>query len=72
MKKEDEGKELEPKDLYDYVGKPTFNQTRMYDVTPPGVVVGLAWTSMGMCARGCVCLCPVACRWGKLLDVLDV
>eukprot|EP00123_Amoebidium_parasiticum_P017071 comp23700_c0_seq1/m.40716 comp23700_c0_seq1/g.40716 ORF comp23700_c0_seq1/g.40716 comp23700_c0_seq1/m.40716 type:complete len:909 (-) comp23700_c0_seq1:139-2865(-) len=35
------------KDLYDYVGKPLFSSTRMYDVTPAGVVMGLAWTSMG-------------------------
>eukprot|EP00124_Ichthyophonus_hoferi_P001356 Ihof_evm4s68 gene=Ihof_evmTU4s68 len=34
-------------DLYDYVGKPLFPDARMYDVTPVGVVMGLAWTSMG-------------------------
>lgn len=33
--------------LYDFVGKPIFTQERIYDVTPPGVVMGLAWTSMG-------------------------
>ncbi|XP_053406178.1 lon protease homolog, mitochondrial isoform X2 [Mercenaria mercenaria] len=33
--------------LQDYVGKPLFTRERMYDVTPPGVVPGLAWTSMG-------------------------
>ncbi|XP_051550641.1 lon protease homolog, mitochondrial-like [Myxocyprinus asiaticus] len=33
--------------LQDYVGKPVFTVDRMYDVTPPGVVMGLAWTSMG-------------------------
>ncbi|XP_062868988.1 lon protease homolog, mitochondrial [Trichomycterus rosablanca] len=33
--------------LQDYVGKPLFTVDRMYDVTPPGVVMGLAWTSMG-------------------------
>lgn len=33
--------------LQEYVGKPIFTSDRMYDVTPPGVVMGLAWTSMG-------------------------
>ncbi|XP_060737933.1 lon protease homolog, mitochondrial [Tachysurus vachellii] len=33
--------------LQDYVGKPLFTVDRMYDVTPPGVVMGLAWTAMG-------------------------
>ncbi|XP_035032637.1 lon protease homolog, mitochondrial [Hippoglossus stenolepis] len=36
-----------PDNLQDYVGKPIFTVDRMYDVTPPGVVMGLAWTSMG-------------------------
>lgn len=31
----------------DFLGKPMFTQDRMYDVTPPGVVMGLAWTAMG-------------------------
>jgi ATP-dependent Lon protease len=30
-----------------FVGKPVFTQDRLYDITPPGVVMGLAWTSMG-------------------------
>ncbi|KPJ11486.1 Lon protease-like, mitochondrial [Papilio machaon] len=29
------------------VGKPTFKHDRMYDLTPPGVIMGLAWTAMG-------------------------
>ena len=33
--------------LEDFVGKPKFNTDRMYQVTPPGVVMGLAWTNMG-------------------------
>lgn len=33
--------------LQDYVGKPLFTVDRMYDITPPGVVMGLAWTAMG-------------------------
>ncbi|KAM4629470.1 lon protease homolog, mitochondrial [Polymixia lowei] len=36
-----------PDNLQDYVGKPLFTVDRMYDVTPPGVVMGLAWTAMG-------------------------
>jgi Lon-like ATP-dependent protease len=33
--------------LKDYVGPPLFTSDRLYDKTPPGVVMGLAWTSMG-------------------------
>lgn len=33
--------------LSDYVGKPIFTSDRMYEITPPGVVMGLAWTAMG-------------------------
>jgi len=33
--------------LSEYVGKPVFTQDRLYEQTPPGVVMGLAWTSMG-------------------------
>ncbi|KAI9704740.1 MAG: ATP-dependent Lon protease pim1 [Candelina mexicana] len=33
--------------LKDYVGPPVFTSDRLYDVTPPGVAMGLAWTSMG-------------------------
>ncbi|KAJ8946611.1 hypothetical protein NQ318_007213 [Aromia moschata] len=33
--------------LQDFVGKPVFTHDRMYPVTPPGVVMGLAWTAMG-------------------------
>lgn len=33
--------------LQEFVGKPVFTSDRMYLETPPGVVMGLAWTSMG-------------------------
>ena len=33
--------------LDSYLGKPPFDSDRFYQVTPPGVVMGLAWTSMG-------------------------
>eukprot|EP00698_Gefionella_okellyi_P013750 TRINITY_DN3785_c0_g1_i2.p1 TRINITY_DN3785_c0_g1~~TRINITY_DN3785_c0_g1_i2.p1 ORF type:complete len:732 (+),score=186.34 TRINITY_DN3785_c0_g1_i2:274-2469(+) len=36
-----------PKELAHYVGKPMFTKDRIYDETPPGVVMGLAWTAMG-------------------------
>lgn len=39
--------EVTPENLQDFVGKPMFTVDRMYDVTPPGVVMGLAWTAMG-------------------------
>ncbi|KAI4836036.1 lon protease-like protein [Aureobasidium sp. EXF-8845] len=33
--------------LNDYVGPPVFTADRLYETTPPGVAMGLAWTSMG-------------------------
>lgn len=36
-----------PENLQDYVGKPLYTVDRMYQETPPGVVMGLAWTAMG-------------------------
>lgn len=33
--------------LETFVGKPKFSQDRLYEVTPPGIVMGLAWTAMG-------------------------
>ncbi|KAL0094519.1 ATP-dependent protease La [Phycomyces blakesleeanus] len=33
--------------LKDYVGPPIFHSDRLYEQTPPGVIMGLAWTSMG-------------------------
>lgn len=39
--------EVTSSNLQDFVGKPIFTVDRMYEVTPPGVVMGLAWTAMG-------------------------
>ncbi|XP_046441965.1 lon protease homolog, mitochondrial-like isoform X2 [Daphnia pulex] len=33
--------------LQEFVGKPVFTHDRLYEITPPGVVMGLAWTAMG-------------------------
>lgn len=33
--------------LKDYVGSPIFTSDRLYETTPAGVAMGLAWTSMG-------------------------
>ena len=33
--------------LKDYLGQPPFSSDRLYEVTPPGVVMGLAWTASG-------------------------
>ncbi|KAF8365571.1 lonp-1 [Pristionchus pacificus] len=33
--------------ISDYMGKEKFASDRLYELTPPGVVMGLAWTSMG-------------------------
>lgn len=47
VKKEAEMINVTASNLQDYVGKPVFTHDRMYDITPPGVVMGLAWTAMG-------------------------
>lgn len=39
--------EVTPDNLKEFVGQPLFSSERMYATTPPGVVMGLAWTSMG-------------------------
>lgn len=50
-----EGEETKPvekvlvdeSNLSDFVGKPVFHAERIYEKTPIGVVMGLAWTAMG-------------------------
>lgn len=39
--------EVTPDNLGDFVGKPVFTSDRLYEDTPAGVAMGLAWTSMG-------------------------
>ena len=49
-KREDEEGDMikvTPDNLKDYVGNPMFISDRLYEITPPGVVMGLAWTAMG-------------------------
>ncbi|KAK3678316.1 ATP-dependent Lon protease pim1 [Recurvomyces mirabilis] len=38
---------IDKDNLKDYVGPPVFTADRLYDTTPPGVAMGLAWTQMG-------------------------
>ncbi|KAL1294002.1 hypothetical protein HN51_054680 [Arachis hypogaea] len=38
---------VDKSNIADYVGKPVFHAERIYDQTPIGVVMGLAWTAMG-------------------------
>ncbi|KAJ4917723.1 Lon protease-like protein 3 [Raphanus sativus] len=38
---------IEETNLADYIGKPVFLGEKIYEQTPVGVVMGLAWTSMG-------------------------
>lgn len=42
--------------LKDYVGAPVFTADRLYDQFPPGVTMGLAWTSMGGAALFVECI----------------
>lgn len=46
--------DVTPENLQDFVGKPIFTVERMYDVTPPGVIMGLAWTAMGKKVVSCL------------------
>ena len=39
--------EINKSNLKDYVGPPIFTADRLYEQTPAGVAMGLAWTSMG-------------------------
>ena len=38
---------IDRQNLKDYVGPPVFISDRLYETTPPGVAMGLAWNSMG-------------------------
>lgn len=38
---------LTPDNLHDYAGRAPFSERKMYETLPPGVVMGLAYTSMG-------------------------
>ncbi|KAJ6172089.1 hypothetical protein N7470_001156 [Penicillium chermesinum] len=42
--------------LKDYVGPPVFTADRLYETLPPGVTMGLAWTSMGGAALYVECI----------------
>ena len=39
--------EIGKDNLVDYIGPPVFTSDRLYNVSPPGVSMGLAWTQMG-------------------------
>lgn len=47
VRKELEFSEITAQNLNELLGKPIFTHDRMYESTPPGVVMGLAWTAMG-------------------------
>ena len=51
VNKEMETISVNPDNLQDFVGKPIFTSDRMYQETPSGVVMGLAWTAMGETKR---------------------
>ncbi|RDW92125.1 Lon protease-like protein [Coleophoma crateriformis] len=38
---------IDKDNLKDYMGPPVYRADRLYDITPPGVAMGLAWTQMG-------------------------
>lgn len=47
VKKEADSLTVTSENINDFVGKPIFTHDRIYEETPPGVVMGLAWTAMG-------------------------
>lgn len=47
MKKEGSHFTITADNLTTFLGKHIFSSDRMYEDTPPGVVMGLAWTAMG-------------------------
>ncbi|KEP61278.1 UNVERIFIED_CONTAM: Lon protease family protein [Hammondia hammondi] len=47
VRKEQEKIDVHMDNLSKFVGQPTFQSDRLYGETPPGVVMGLAWTQMG-------------------------
>jgi Lon-like ATP-dependent protease len=50
--------------LQEYVGKPVFTRERLYEgPAPAGVVMGLAWTSMGDISVFARIHSDFACRW---------
>ncbi|CCD23331.1 ATP-dependent Lon protease PIM1 NDAI_0B02960 [Naumovozyma dairenensis CBS 421] len=71
--------DITPDNLKDYVGPPIYTTDRLYETTPPGVVMGLAWTSMGGCSLYVEsvleqplhnCKHPTLERTGQLGDVM--
>ncbi|KAF3165747.1 ATP-dependent Lon protease pim1 [Orbilia oligospora] len=38
---------INKENLKDYVGPPVYTSDRLYETTPPGVTMGLAWTQLG-------------------------
>lgn len=52
-------------DLKEFVGQPPFTSDRIYDHTPPGVVMGLAWCVLCFIIQGV--LVPVSAFTGLLL-----
>uniref|UniRef100_A0AC34FPL6 Lon proteolytic domain-containing protein n=1 Tax=Panagrolaimus sp. ES5 TaxID=591445 RepID=A0AC34FPL6_9BILA len=44
---QDDKIDVNSENLGKFVGRPKFTSDRMYEVTPPGVIMGLAWTAMG-------------------------
>lgn len=70
---------IDTNNLKDYVGPPIYTTDRLYDTTPPGVVMGLAWTNMGGCSLYVEsileqplhnCRHPTLERTGQLGDVM--
>ena len=64
-----DGFTVEANSLEKYVGKPIFISDRMYDVLRPGIVMGLAWTSMVRVSKFVFCLSPTPLFVGRIKSV---
>jgi len=64
VKRESDNIGVTGENLSDFVGKPIFTTDRLYEDTPPGVVMGLAWTAMGEHP-------PILPKYHHLCDVMQ-
>jgi len=60
---------IDDAELKDFVGQPPFSSDRIYDRTPAGVVMGLAWRAPARpAARDCCCAAQRCC--GRLRSIV--
>lgn len=53
---------IDKENLTDYIGPPVFTSDRLYEVSPAGVAMGLAWTQLGGAAMYIECILQAPLR----------